>query len=483
MSRTSTPQRRVSIRAGLAALGLLSGTLLLVEGSPALAASTIGIDPGDVPTTAAQVTQDCAPSLGGGPRPNEDAWVFSPPGNRWTSGTFQSVTATFSTPDGAVTRSIPTDPNSAITSHTGTSRAWIRTPAGWTLTGASAVVSGTAEAFVLAHACVASKPPWNGHPKLRLTTTGTPASGLQVGKKVVYRHTVTNETTGTDDPHPHSNGGYDAITHIAVSDDTRGHITCRRTSLRPGQSTTCTGTYTVTWQDVEKGKIVNSAQATGSFHGRPVHSNRATAVVTTEEVQASLSIDTKARIESDCRYTCENDGLATLDDRIFYTYRVANTGTVKITDVAVDDPSAGPVVCNSTTLAPGTSTDCHARDPYVVTEHDVEKGKIVNTAKATGRYGSHSDHDDHDRWDGHLVESDPVTVTVCIRDGKYDPGKDDDDHGDGDDDGKGGDDGKGELPLTGHDSAGPLALGGGLLAAGSLLLGAARIRRRAYIHI
>jgi uncharacterized repeat protein (TIGR01451 family) len=425
--------------------------------------------------------------------------VFAPWGSQWTSGRFQSVTTTFSTPDGIVTRTIPTDPDSALTDHTRTNRAWIRTPAGWTLTGARAVISGTADGFGLSSACAASKPSWGAEPKLRLTSTGTLAKGLRPGQKVLYRHTVTNETADPDDPSPHGDDAPHTITDITVTDGTGtesrpGDVTCRRTSLRPGESTICTGTYTVTWEDAKKGKIVRTAQATGSFYGRPVQSNRATVVVTTQQVQASLSIDKKARIESDCHYTCENDGLAALDDRIFYTYRVANTGTVKITEVAVDDPTAGPVVCNSTTLAPRTSTDCHATKPYVVTSHDVEKGKIVNTARATGRYGHHGGHDDHGGkggdgdqgewggndddggWGGGTVVSDPVTVTVCIRDGKYDPGK-------GDDHGKGGDDDKGELPLTGYDSAGTLAMDGGLLAAGGLLLGAGRMRRRAGLHI
>ncbi|MGC4766913.1 DUF7507 domain-containing protein [Micromonospora sp. DT46] len=573
MSRTSITNGPARLCARLAAFAMLAGALLL-GGSPALAAETININPGNVPTTAAQATQNCDPNLGGGPFANEDVWVFNLPGNQQTSGDFLSITATFSTPGGAVTRTIPTDPNSAIVNNLGTSKAWIRLPAGWTLTGASAVISGTADFFVLTHTCAASSPEVN--PRLTLTKTGTPASGLQAGDEVTYTYTVTNQSTGTVNPITgitvndntvtgitcqatslapgasttctgtytitatdvtngkvvntaqaigsfgqqqvpsnnasftvttvnvklgltktgtptsglqagdkvtytytvtnQSTGTVNPITGITVNDNTVTGITCQATSLAPGASTTCTGTYTVTKADVANGKIVNIAQATGSFSERPVTSNEATFTVTTQEAQASLSIDKKARVESKCHDKCEKDGFAAKGDKIFYTYRVANTGTVTITNVAVNDPTAGPVVCNNTTLAPGTSTDCHAVNPHVVTAADVKKGKVVNTARATGKFGSET------------VTSDPVTVTVCIRHGKYDPRKHDKDKGGWDKDkdswdkDKGGwdkdKDGKPHLPVTGVSSTQALSLGGGLLAAGALMVGASRLRRR-----
>ncbi|MEV0157607.1 LPXTG cell wall anchor domain-containing protein [Micromonospora sp. NPDC050686] len=459
MKRIPGLQKRAGLGGLLGVAALLIGTLL--GGAPALAAETISINPGNVPTTAAEATQNCDPNLGGGPFANEDVWVFNLPGNPETSGTFVSVTATFSTPGGTVTRTIPTAPNSAIVNNMGTSKAWIRLPAGWTLTGATAVISGTADFFVLSHTCAASNPTVN--PRLGLTKTGSPTSGLQAGDKVTYTYTVTNQSTGTTDP----------ITNITVTDDTVTGITCQATSLAPGASTTCTGTYTVTKADVAAGKIVNTAEANGRFGEQTVPSNTVTFTVATQKAQASLSIDKKARVESDCKNKCENDGFAAKGDKIFYTYRVTNTGTVTITNVAVNDPTAGPVVCNSTTLAPGTSTDCHAVNPHVVTWADVKKGKVVNTARATGKFGDKA------------VVSDPVTVTVCIRDGKFDHRKDhknDKDEKGGWDGGKDGKHGKPELPVTGDTTTQTVSLGGGLLAAGMLLIGASRLRRKVAIQ-
>lgn len=157
MSKTSASLRRGGLYARLAVFALLASGLLLAGGSPAAAASTININPGHVPTTAASFTQNC--DFHGGAYPDEDGWAFELPGAPDISGVFQTITTTFRTPTGATTRTIPTAPNSAIVRGPGTSKAWIRVPAGWTLTGASAVVSGTADSFVLRSTCMASSAP------------------------------------------------------------------------------------------------------------------------------------------------------------------------------------------------------------------------------------------------------------------------------------------------------------------------------------
>jgi len=140
---------------------LLASVLSLAVAAPASAAGTIPINPGNVPTTAAGfATQECDPNLGGGPFPGEDVWVFVLPQPQ-DLGQFVSLHLNFSTPNGAVTRAIPPDPTSAIVNDQGTSKAWIRTPAGWTLTNGSttANITGNPEpgdTFNLTHPCPAS---------------------------------------------------------------------------------------------------------------------------------------------------------------------------------------------------------------------------------------------------------------------------------------------------------------------------------------
>ena len=122
----------------------------LATASPALADTTVTVNPGNVPTTAAAYgTHDCDENFGGGPHNDSDVWVFVLPGNHDRTGDFVSVTATFG-PNGTLT--IPADGGAVVTDK-GASKAWITTPAGWTLTGASAVITGTATKFNLTHTC------------------------------------------------------------------------------------------------------------------------------------------------------------------------------------------------------------------------------------------------------------------------------------------------------------------------------------------
>jgi LPXTG-motif cell wall-anchored protein len=137
---------RVAVAAGAA---VVAG---LAISSPASADTKIPINPGNVPTTAsAYGTHDCDKNFGGGPYPDKDVWVFVLPANGGNAGDFVSVTATFGT-NGTLT--IPAD-GGAIVTGKGTSKAWITTPAGWTLTAASATITGDADKFNLTHTCPA----------------------------------------------------------------------------------------------------------------------------------------------------------------------------------------------------------------------------------------------------------------------------------------------------------------------------------------
>ncbi|MGN9909646.1 LPXTG cell wall anchor domain-containing protein [Phytohabitans sp. LJ34] len=131
----------------LAAVAGTAAVVGLAAASPAWADTTVDINPGNVPATA-EDHEDHGCDFGGGPFADKDVWVFVLPGNK---GEFVSVTAVFGA-NGSLT--IPTD-GGAIVDDKGTSKAWITTPAGWTLTGATAVISGTADKFNLTHTCPA----------------------------------------------------------------------------------------------------------------------------------------------------------------------------------------------------------------------------------------------------------------------------------------------------------------------------------------
>jgi hypothetical protein len=80
------------------------------------------------------------------------------------------------------------------------------------------------------------------------------------------------------------------------------------------------------------------------------------------------------------------NGLVDAGDTISYTFAVTNTGSVTISDLAIDDPmlaAAGVVIsCDDTQLAPGEDTTCAGE--YTITEADVDAGSVVNVATAVG---------------------------------------------------------------------------------------------------
>jgi hypothetical protein len=148
--------------------GAIAAAALGISG-PAWAVSTININPGNVPTTAAGFpTHECDANFGGGPFPGQDVWVFVLPGNHDTSGDFVSLTADFNG-NGSITITAASNPGNFSNGGPDTSKAFIITPAGFTLTGGSAVITGTADFFNLTHTCPAS-----GSPSPSVTPTATP---------------------------------------------------------------------------------------------------------------------------------------------------------------------------------------------------------------------------------------------------------------------------------------------------------------------
>lgn len=137
-------------------LGAAVGMTVLLAGQPALAQSVVTLDPAVVPTTAAAAPQDCRENLGAGPYTNQDVWVFGLRGDPPSAGTFEAVTLTFDTPNGQVKLTI-TDDGGALSGPP--ARAWIRTDAGWTLTGGTGTVTGSATTFALLFACAAKPNP------------------------------------------------------------------------------------------------------------------------------------------------------------------------------------------------------------------------------------------------------------------------------------------------------------------------------------
>jgi len=165
-------------RTWVARLAVLAGAGLLALGpSTAAWAATIDINPAHKNQTAAGFdSHGC--DFGGGPFPDKDVWVFVLPGNQAEAGDFVSVTITFD--NGTLT--IPDD-GGAIVTDKGTSKAWITTPAGWTLVDATAEIDGDATFFNLTHTCPASSSP-SPSPGESESPGPTPSADMTTGPAV-----------------------------------------------------------------------------------------------------------------------------------------------------------------------------------------------------------------------------------------------------------------------------------------------------------
>jgi uncharacterized repeat protein (TIGR01451 family) len=210
-------------------------------------------------------------------------------------------------------------------------------------------------------------------PALQLTKTASPTSVTKAGQSVTYSFVV-------------SNIGNDTLTGITVADTafsgsgTAPTISCpsAASSLAPGESVTCTAQYVVTQTDVDRGRVDNTAVASGTVPGGgTVSSPPSSASVAAPPAPALLLV------KSVSPTTVVGAGAT-----VQYRFVLTNQGNVTLVNVTVSESvftGSGPtpvVTCpaEASSLAPGASVTCTA--PYGITQADVDRGRVDNTATA-----------------------------------------------------------------------------------------------------
>jgi uncharacterized repeat protein (TIGR01451 family) len=183
-------------------------------------------------------------------------------------------------------------------------------------------------------------------------------------------------------------------------------VSCPDPVLAPGDSETCTATYTATQADVDHGKLADSATATGTppaplgGPGAPaLPPSRASAVSVAAVQHPGIGLVKSA----------VTDPVTSVGEQFHYSFLVSNTGNVTLRKVGVSDvvlpPSVqanlSPVKCPHATLAPRTSMTCTAT--YTAAAADVAHGSLGNTATAYGTPPS-----------GVVIRSRPHTISVTV---------------------------------------------------------------------
>ncbi len=195
------------------------------------------------------------------------------------------------------------------------------------------------------------------------------ATYVKAGDELHYSYQVTNAGNVTL---------HDAIT---VTDD-KATVSCPALpadGLAPNGSILCTATYKVTQADLDTGKVINIASATDGTTTSP------TDTVTVPATQAPAIDLSKTASAIDMTVM----GLTTradAGDRITYSFVIKNTGNVTLNTVELDDLLLGftGASCNDVDgkLAPDETATCTA--PYALTQADIDKGSVINSATAYG---------------------------------------------------------------------------------------------------
>ena len=136
-----------------------------------------------------------------------------------------------------------------------------------------------------------------------------------------------------------------------------------------GKTVKTEATYTITSADILAGVFHNTVTADFTGGG----SWTAEDTVTTAELDTTLNVTKTSDVPEGQK--------AALGQTITYTIKVQNAGNVPYTNVKVEDPLTGLTETIETLPVGETQT---FTTEYVVTEADVLKGSVLNTATATG---------------------------------------------------------------------------------------------------
>ena len=231
-------------------------------------------------------------------------------------------------------------------------------------------------------------------PRLSVTKVAGPITPAQfvTGAVVSYTYTITND------------GNVRVTGPISINDNLvpAGNLNCDPvppSGLDLGASLICTGTYTVTADDVDLGSVTNIATATGNTTAAgPITSPTVSETVPDNAVPALTIVKEAAPASS----------FANVGDLITYTFTVTNTGTRAFAQpVTVIDPLfAAPITCFAPN--PPTDPDFAAGDvatcsgTYAVTQADIDAGEVINEAVAQTTFGGGAQ----------TVVSPPDTTTV-----------------------------------------------------------------------
>jgi len=185
----------------------------------------------------------------------------------------------------------------------------------------------------------------------------SPLDTLSVGETITYVYTITNT-------------GETSLTDLSLVDDRLGEIPLSRSAIAPWEHVTESFSVTITEADLP-GPFVNTVVVTAiDPSGKTVTDSDTLALFDLSSDGALTLLKTSDTTE------------AAVGDTITYTYTIANTGDVMLTDLVLIDDHIGEIPLPTSVLTSGESLTATAI--YTVTEADLP-GPLTNAASVTGR--------------------------------------------------------------------------------------------------
>lgn len=158
-----------------------------------------------------------------------------------------------------------------------------------------------------------------------------------------------------------------------------------------GHEIVLTGTYTLTQADVDAGQVTNQALVTGyPTHGptaTPVTDQSGTAIDNDTPTVTSFTRDPQIRLVKSVA-SVSGGTLPQAGDVVTYSFDISNVGNVTLDDIVLTELMIGADVhvLNNWTgpLLPGQTESSAVTATYVLTQADIDRGLLENSAQVSG---------------------------------------------------------------------------------------------------
>ncbi|WP_439950950.1 DUF7507 domain-containing protein, partial [Microbacterium hydrocarbonoxydans] len=151
--------------------------------------------------------------------------------------------------------------------------------------------------------------------------------------------------------------------------------------IAPGETATASGEYVLSQADVDAGRVVNTASASGvAVRGGPVSAVSAESVVVTDAAAPVVSVVNSGVLAP--------GAAGRAGDVVTFTYVLTNEGNVSLSGVVLADALGGVSAPSyvwegaAGVLVPGQSVTATAS--YVLTQADVDAGGVTSVVTGTG---------------------------------------------------------------------------------------------------